>query len=138
MSSLNLAQLVKSTANSSVSILKSKINKISLLVFTILATISNTITMYAAGADEFKLGTERFKFTEIDTLVSMGARTLQYFAGGIAVVFLIINGIKIMTSSDSQRAMEEAKSGIWKIMLGCGVVFLAATLVGIFFTAVNK
>ena len=105
---------------------------------TILATLSDTITLYAAGADEFKLGTERFKFDQIDTLVSMGARTLQYFAGGIAVVFLIINGIKIMTSSDSQRAMEEAKSGVWKIMLGCGIVFLAATLVGIFFTAVNK
>jgi Type IV secretion system pilin len=118
--------------------LKIKTVVFSTLVLIFLATISNTITMYAVGADEFKLGTERFKFTEIDTLISMGARTLQYFAGGIAVIFLIINGIKIMTSSESHRAMEEAKSGTWKIMLGCGVVFLAATLVGIFFTAVNK
>jgi Type IV secretion system pilin len=112
--------------------------KFGLIVATTFAIFSNSITLFAAGADEFKLGTDRFKFDQIDTLVSMGARTLQYFAGGIAVVFLIINGIKIMTSSDSHRAMEEAKSGIWKIMLGCGVVFLAATLVGIFFTAVNK
>jgi Type IV secretion system pilin len=112
--------------------------KFGLILSTIFALLSNSITLYAAGADEFKLGTDRFKFDQIDTLVSMGARTLQYFAGGIAVVFLIINGIKIMTSSDSHRAMEEAKSGIWKIMLGCGVVFLAATLVGIFFAAVNK
>ena len=117
---------------------KNLFSKVSLLILTLLATISNTISLYAAGADEFVLGTERFKFTQIDNLVSMGARTLQYFAGGIAVVFLVLNGIKIMTSSDSHRAMEEAKSGIWKIMLGCGVVFLAATIVGIFFAAVNK
>jgi Type IV secretion system pilin len=117
---------------------KSNTSKFGLIVATTFAIFSNSITLYAAGADEFKLGTDRFKFDQIDTLVSMGARTLQYFAGGIAVVFLIINGIKIMTSSDSHRAMEEAKSGVWKIMLGCGVVFLAATLVGIFFTAVNK
>jgi Type IV secretion system pilin len=114
------------------------LKSISVLNLAVISILSNSITLYAAGADEFKLGNERFKFAEIDTLVSMGARTLQYFAGGIAVVFLIINGIKIMTSSDSHRAMEEAKSGIWKIMLGCGVVFLAATLVGIFFAAVNK
>jgi Type IV secretion system pilin len=114
------------------------LKSVSVLNLAVISILSNSITLYAAGADEFKLGNERFKFAEIDTLVSMGARTLQYFAGGIAVVFLIINGIKIMTSSDSHRAMEEAKSGIWKIMLGCGVVFLAATLVGIFFAAVNK
>lgn len=92
------------------------LKSISVLNLAVISILSNSITLYAAGADEFKLGNERFKFAEIDTLVSMGARTLQYFAGGIAVVFLIINGIKIMTSSDSHRAMEEAKSGIWKIM----------------------
>lgn len=117
---------------------KFNIFKTILAINTTFILLSNTITLYAVGADEFKLGNERFKFTEIDSLVSMGARTLQYFAGGIAIVCLIINGIKIMTSSDSHRAMEEAKSGIWKVMLGCGIVFLAATLVGIFVAAVNK
>jgi len=91
-----------------------------------------------AAADKFTLGSERFKFDDIDALISQSARTLQYLAGGIAIVFLAINGIKIMTSSDSHRAMEEAKAGIWKIMLGCIVVFLAATLVEIFFNATNK
>ena len=91
-----------------------------------------------AAADKFTLGSERFRFDDIDALISQSARTLQYLAGGIAIVFLAINGIKIMTSSDSHRAMEEAKAGIWKIMLGCIVVFLAATLVEIFFNATNK
>lgn len=91
-----------------------------------------------AAADKFSLGTTRFHFDDIDSLISQSARTLQYLAGGIAVVFLVINGIKIITSSDSHRAMEEAKAGIWKIMLGCIVVFLAAALVEIFFNATNK
>ena len=110
----------------------------SLIIFSSILFFVQYPSVALAAAEKFTLGSERFKFDDIDSLISMSARTLQYLAGGIAIVFLAINGIKIMTSSDSHRAMEEAKAGIWKIMLGCIVVFLAATLVEIFFNATNK
>ena len=110
----------------------------SLVIFSSVLFFVQYPSVALAAAEKFTLGSERFKFDDIDSLISMSARTLQYLAGGIAIVFLAINGIKIMTSSDSHRAMEEAKAGIWKIMLGCIVVFLAATLVEIFFNATNK
>ena len=98
-----------------------------------LTTVNSIVTL--AAPEEFKLSGERLQFTKLEGLVSTVAVTLQYFAGGIAIIFVIFNGIKIMTSSDSHRAMEEAKSGMFKIFLGCAVVFLAATIVGIFFKA---
>jgi len=116
---------------------RSVFSNLNFLVLSVLFFIQYPSSALAA-AEKFTLGNERFKFNDIDSLISQSARTLQYLAGGIAIVFLAINGIKIMTSSDSHRAMEEAKAGIWKIMLGCIVVFLAATLVEIFFNATNK
>ncbi len=99
----------------------------------VLFTINNPLTVLAV--DEFKLSGDRIQFPKLDNLVSSVAITLQYFTGGIAIIFMIFNGIKIMTSSDSHRAMEEAKSGMFKVFLGCAVVFLAATIVSLFFKA---
>ena len=114
--------------------LKSIFSKLFLtLNLAVFATFNSVLAL--AAPEEFKLSGERMQFTKLDGLVSTIAITLQYFAGGIAIIFVIFNGIKIMTSSDSHRAMEEAKSGMFKVFLGCAVVFLAATIVSLFFKA---
>lgn len=110
----------------------------SLVIFSSVLFFVQYPSSALAAADKFTLGNERFKFDDVDALISQSARYLQYLGGGLAIVALIANGIKIMGSSDSHRAMEEAKAGIWKIMLGCFFVFLAGTLVEIFVNATNK
>jgi hypothetical protein len=97
---------------------------------------NQSLLVYAA--DKFTLGTERFQFQDIDKLISMSARTLQYFTGGVAILYLILNGMKIITSGDNFRGMEEAKAGLFKVLLGCSLVFLAATIVDIVISSVNK
>ena len=130
MSSINTATLIDTLISS----IKANFAKVSVFTLSIFAFVSNSISALAAP-EEFKLSGERMQFAKLDGLVSTIAITLQYFAGGIAIIFVIFNGIKIMTSSDSQRAMEEAKSGMFKVFLGCAVVFLAATIVSLFFKA---
>jgi 2-phospho-L-lactate guanylyltransferase (CobY/MobA/RfbA family) len=139
MSSLNLTQLVKSTVGTTlISTLKANFTKILLSVLTAFAVVSKTITTFAAP-EEFKVPatSARMKFDKIDDLLGTIILTLQFFSLGIATIFIVLNGIKIMTSSDSHRALEEAKSGMFKVFIGCAVVFLAATATSLIFKATN-
>lgn len=118
--------------------LKVSFTKLTFTLVTALAIVSNTITTFAV-AEEFKIpaATTRFKFDKIDDLIGTVILTLQFFSLGIATIFIVLNGIKIMTSSDSHRALEEAKSGMFKVFIGCAVVFLAATVTSLIFKATN-
>ena len=122
------------------SFVKSTTQNIAFSVASI-ATLATTFfgNVKALAVDEFKIPTtaQRFQFTKIDDLIGTIALTLQYFSVGIAVIAIILNGIKVMTSSDSHRAMQEVKSGFFKIFIGCAIVFLASTVVSLFFKATN-
>lgn len=139
MSFLNSTAIVSTTSSSNlVSKYKANFAKLIITLATAFAIVYNTITTFAAP-EEFKIpaSATRFKFDKIDDLIGTVILTLQFFSLGIATIFIVLNGIKIMTSSDSHRALEEAKSGMFKVFIGCAVVFLAATVTSLIFKATN-
>ena len=61
-----------------------------------------------------------------------------YFAGGIAVLFLIIGGFRYVTSLGNEEAMEKAKKTITSAVLGIIIIVMAFALVAIINTLLTK
>ncbi len=141
----SVTSTIPNLANPVLDIRKQKLSHSKLVLWalaTIVTTIStflNTITLFANQPEEFKIpaGAKRIEFSGLNNLIGTAILTLQFLSLGIAIILIVISGIKIMTSSDSHRGMEEAKSGIFKVIVGCFVVFSAATIGSLVFNALS-
>ena len=56
--------------------------------------------------------------------------TAVYIAGAIAILIIVINGIKWTTSSDDPGARKKAREGVVHAVIGLIIVLLAATIIG--------
>ena len=56
---------------------------------------------------------------------------LLYFAGAVAVVFLVIGGYQYVTSRGNEEAMEKAKKTITAAIIGIVIIIMAFAIVQI-------
>lgn len=61
-----------------------------------------------------------------------------YFAGGVAVLFLIVGGFRYVTSLGNEEAMEKAKKNITSAVIGIIIIVMAFALVAIVNTLLTK
>lgn len=73
-----------------------------------------------------------------DVLLKKFIDIALYFAGGIAVLFLIIGGFRYVTSLGNEEAMEKAKKTITSAVLGIIIIVMAFALVAIINTLLTK
>lgn len=74
------------------------------------------------------------KFTFDSALATFGTKAINimlYLAGAIAVGFLLVNAIKLMTSGGDETKVESAKKGITYSIMGVIVISLSLVIVGL-------
>jgi hypothetical protein len=72
-----------------------------------------------------------------DSVVTIVINTILYIIGIIAVVMLIMGGIKYATSSGDEKKVTDAKNTIIYAILGLAVAILAWTLVNFVFVSIG-
>ena len=73
----------------------------------------------------------------VDVITNLGTKTINlmlYFAGAIAIGFLVYNGMRLMQSQGSEEQIEKAKKSImysvWGIALITLSIIIANSVVG--------
>ncbi len=70
----------------------------------------------------------------LSTILCVIVQLLMFIAGGIAIVIIVLNGIKWTASSDDPGARKQAKQGIVHAIVGLIIVliaiFVVSTVVG--------
>lgn len=101
------------------------LNKISKAALALPATLATASAVYASNA--WKPDTETFG--SLDTFVQNALSVAVVVAAVIAIVFLIVNGIKYITSTGDPGKTEEAQKGIIAALIGLIVVGVAYLIV---------
>ncbi|MEX0668672.1 MAG: pilin [Candidatus Saccharimonadales bacterium] len=86
-----------------------------------MAAPSRVLAQISTGADNVNPGTEGNIFTIFETV----ANTLLLLLGAIAVIMLIIGGIRYVVSQGDSSAIESARNTILYAIIGIVVAFLA-------------
>ena len=73
----------------------------------------------------------------LSTIMCVIIQLLIFIAGGIAIVIIVLNGIKWTASSDDPGARKQAKEGIIHAIVGLIIVLIAVTIVGVVIGAPN-
>jgi hypothetical protein len=76
-------------------------------------------------------------FSGDDSIVTTVINTILYIVGIIAVIMLIIGGIKYATSSGDEKKVTSAKNTIIYAILGLAFAILAWTLVNFVFVSIG-
>jgi hypothetical protein len=107
-------------------------------LYTALATFVVSLNSLTVNAEKFVMdNTARFEFDKIDSLFTSSIKYFQYISFAIAILVIVINGIKMQTSGDNHRGMEEAKTALIRIILAFALIFLAPYFVGLLYDAFN-
>jgi len=67
----------------------------------------------------------------LSTILCVIVQVLVYIAGGIAIIIIVLNGIKWTASSDDPGARKKAKEGIVHAIVGLIIVLIAITVVSL-------
>jgi len=70
-------------------------------------------------------------FRNFGQLMAKFIDILLYFAGAVAVVFLVIGGYQYVTSRGNEEAMEKAKKTITAAIIGIVIIIMAFAIVQI-------
>jgi hypothetical protein len=105
--------------------MKQVLTKVSKAVAALPALLSTVSVAYASNA--WRPNSEGFG--DLDAFVQNALTVAVVVAALIAVVFLIINGIKYITSAGDSSKTEEAQKGIIAALIGLVVVGVAFLLV---------
>lgn len=62
-------------------------------------------------------------------LISDAINVLSFLVGGVALIIIIVSGIRLVVSSGESNAVASAKSGIIAAIIGIVIVVLAQTIV---------
>lgn len=73
-----------------------------------------------------------------DKLLERFIEILLYFAGAIAVVFLVIGGFRYVTSAGNEELMEKAKKNITSAVIGIIIIVMAFAIVSIVNTLLTR
>src|SRR3989344_148682 len=68
-------------------------------------------------------------FRNFGQLMAKFIDILLYFAGAVAVVFLVIGGYQYVTSRGNEEAMEKAKKTITSAVIGIVIIVMAFAIV---------
>jgi hypothetical protein len=81
------------------------------------------------GAGQVAGGTCADTGGQINSLVETGVRLLQIIAGIVAVVYIIIAGLRYITSNGDSSKISSAKNGIIFACIGIAVVALSEVII---------
>lgn len=82
-------------------------------------------------ADQFLVGGENAGEYGFDDLIIRVIQIALYFAGAIALVFLIIGGFQYIASRGNEEAMEKAKKTITGAVMGIVIIIMSYAIVAI-------
>lgn len=70
-------------------------------------------------------------FPDFDTLLERVISWLLYFAGGIAVLFLLVGGFQYISARGNEEATEKAKKTITGAIIGIVIIVMAFAIIAI-------
>jgi type IV secretory pathway VirB2 component (pilin) len=93
---------------------------------------SSPLSMVASAADEAQSGVDAVNSgndTSLEDMITSVINVLLYIAGIIAVIMIIVGGIKYMTSSGDSSGISSAKNTVLYAIIGLVLVILAFAIV---------
>ena len=118
-----------------------KLARLLITIAVIGASFFMTMPVYAQGINDCpentdpKLCPQSGGEAQIQTKIGNVLRTVYFWIGIIAVVVIVISGIRYMTSQGNAEAVKKAKSGITYAVIGLIVVLAAFAITEVIINA---
>jgi hypothetical protein len=90
------------------------------------------------GAECAKANSAKDNLFAPNGVFSIVANTLIFLVGAVAVIYLIIGGVRYVVSSGDSKAVESAKNTILYAIIGIVVAVISFALVSFVINALNK
>jgi hypothetical protein len=90
------------------------------------------------GAECAKANSAKDNLFAPNGVFSIVANTLIFLVGAVAVIYLIIGGLRYVVSSGDSKAVESAKNTILYAIIGIVVAVISFALVSFVINALNK
>ena len=103
-----------------------------------IGSTSTTGDPLGAGANCSKGGSQKTNLFGTGGIFTVAANTLIFLIGAIAVIYLIIGGLRYVTSGGDSKAVTAAKDTILYAIIGIVVAVISFALVSFVVTALNN
>ena len=73
----------------------------------------------------------------IESVISLALNVLTVIVGGLAVAFIVVGGIKYVTSGGDEKKVASAKNTLLYAIIGLVVAIVARVIIGLVLEALN-